>query len=76
MGLNKKYTWAWLIWILLFGVIEYKALKDPRGGDTLTEHVRKLIGTTGGREWFQWLFRIGLAGFFAWAIPHFFSGAW
>ena len=76
MKLNKKYTVLWIVWILGFGVIEYSALKNKKPGDTLTAHVRKLVGTkTKGRNWENWIFRIGLVGFFAWIIPHFFTGA-
>lgn len=76
MKLNKKYTILWLIWIAGFGVIEYAALKNKKEGDTLTEHVRKLIGTkTEGRNWENWLARGVLAGGIIWAIPHFFTGA-
>jgi len=75
MSLNKKYTWLWAIWLVAFGVIEYAALKDKDKGDTLSEHVWKLIGTkTPGRNWENWIFRAGLVGLFAWLIPHFFTG--
>lgn len=76
MKLNSKYTWLWALWIAAFGVIEYAALKDKAEGDTLSEHVRKLIGTnTPGRNWENWIFRAGLLGLFAWLIPHFFTGS-
>jgi hypothetical protein len=76
MSLNKKYTWLWVIWVLAFGVIEYSALKNKGKGDTLTEHVRKLIGTgTAGRNWENWVARIVLAGGILWSIPHFFTGS-
>lgn len=76
MSLNKKYTWLWVIWLAAFGVIEYAALKNKKKGDTLTEHVRKLIGTnTPGRNWENWVFRVILGGGIIWAIPHFFTGA-
>lgn len=76
MALNKKYTWAWIAWVLLFGVIEYAALKDKREGDTLTEHVRQLIGTWGKKDLGNWIARVSLAGLFVWLVPHFFTGAW
>jgi len=76
MKLNKMYTVLWVIWILAFGVIEFAALKNKRSGDTLTEHIRKLIGTkTPGRNWENWVARIGLAGLLIWFVPHFFTGA-
>jgi hypothetical protein len=74
--MNTKYTWAWLIWLLAFGCIEYKAIKEDDGESTLTRHIWKLIGTnTPGRNWENWLARAGLVGFFIWLIPHFFTGA-
>ena len=75
MKLNRKYTTLWIVWVVAFGVIEYAALKNKDGGDTLSEHIWKLIGTnTPGRNWENWLARIVLAGGFVWVIPHFFTG--
>ncbi len=75
MKLNWKYTLGWILWIVGFGVLEYKALKDKREGDTLSEHVYKVIGTKAVKKsWVNWVFRIGLGGLFAWLIPHFFTG--
>ena len=77
MKLNSKYTVLWIIWIVAFGVIEYPALKNKDFGDTLTEHIWKLIGTnTPGRNWENWLARIVLVGGFIWVIPHFFLKLW
>ena len=73
--MNKKYTYAWIAWILMFGVIEFAAIQDKRNGDTLTEHVRAAIGTAGPREWFHWVGRVGLGVLFAWLVPHFFTGS-
>ena len=76
VSLDKKYTWLWILWIVAFGIIEYAALKDKDKGDTLSEHVRKLIGTeTPGRNWENWIGRVALAGLFCWLIPHFFTGS-
>jgi len=56
MKLNPKYTWLWIIWIAAFGVIEFAALRDKAEGDTLSEHIRVLIGTKSpGRNWENWL---------------------
>lgn len=75
MKLNRKYTYLWIVWLAAFGVIEWAALKDQRKGDTLSEHFWKLMGTkTPGRNWKHWLFRGGVGVFFAWIIPHFFTG--
>jgi len=76
MKLNPKYTWLWIIWIAAFGVIEFAALRDKAEGDTLSEHIRVLIGTKSpGRNWENWLFRIGLGGLLVWFVPHFFTGS-
>ncbi len=75
MKLNSKYTWAWFIWLLAFGAIEFAAIQDKRKGDTLSEHVWKLIGTkTENKSTRQWIFRLGLLGLFAWLISHFMTG--
>ena len=75
MKLNKKYTLAWILWIIGFGVIEYSALKNKEKGDTLSEHVWKVAGTkTKTKSALNWIIRIGLGGLFAWLIPHFFTG--
>lgn len=76
MKLNSKYTVLWVIWLVAFGVIEYKALQNKDEGDTLSEHVWKMIGTnTPGRNWENWLARVGLGGFFVWIIVHFYTAA-
>ena len=75
MQLNGKYTWMWAIWILAFGAIEWSAIKDRDTGDTLSEHIWKLVGTkTQDRNWYHWIWRLGLLALFAWLIPHFFTG--
>ena len=75
MKLNGKYTWGWVLWILGFLGLEYAAIKDKRKGDTLSEHVWAVIGTKhkGKKTALMWVARIGLAGLFAWLIPHFFT---
>ena len=74
-NLNWKYSLGWLIWILGFGVLEYRAIKDKDKGDTLSEHVWSVVGTkTAKKHWVNWVFRIGLGGLFAWLIPHFATG--
>lgn len=76
MKLDKKYTILWVVWLLAFGVIEYAALKDKEEGRSLSSHIWELIGTnTPGRNWKHWTFRVGLGGFFAWLIVHFYTGS-
>lgn len=75
MKLNKKYTIAWILWMVGFLAIEYSALKDKRKGDTLSEHVWATIGTkTKTKTALMWGARIGLGVLFAWLVPHFFAG--
>jgi len=76
MKLDKKYTIGWILWVLGFLGLEYAALKNRRRGDTLSEHVKAVIGTnTKTRTAAMWAARIGLAGLIVWLIPHFFTGA-
>lgn len=73
--MNWKYTIGWIVWILGFGVLEYKAIKDKRPGDTLSEHVWEAIGTKDkSPSAINWICRITLGLGFAWLIPHFFTG--
>lgn len=74
MKLNWKYSIAWIIWILGFGIIEYKALQNKKEGDTLSEHIWWAMDTKGeGPSWINWAVRGVLAGGFLWVIPHFFT---
>ena len=76
MKLRKKYGWAWILWVLAFGVIEFKAIVDDdkaKGDFTLSHYVRRLIGEKGVPASIErWLFRGGLAGLLLWLGPHFF----
>lgn len=73
--MNWKYSIGWIVWILGFGVLEYKALKDKKKGDTLSEHVWATIGQgQDSPSWINWTFRIILGVGFAWLVPHFFFG--
>ncbi len=75
--MNKKYTIAWILWALAFGVIEFAAIQDKREGDTLSEHWRKLIGTgkDGRRNVVNWVARGGTLVLLLWLIPHLLTGA-
>ena len=77
MKLRKKYAWAWILWVLAFGVIEWRAIVDDDKEDedfTLSHYVRRLLGRNKAATVGNWLFRIGLGGLFAWLIPHFYLG--
>ena len=62
---RRFYPAAWIALFALGGVVEVLALIDPGNMDTLTEHVRFILGI----HWTLWLG--GLAAAF-WAIKHFF----
>ena len=75
MKLRKKYAWAWILWVIGFGVIEFKAITDDDKADgdfTLSHYVRRLIGEKGAGGIERWLFRGGLIGLLLWLGPHFF----
>ena len=40
----SAYTLGWIIWFLIFAVIEGKALANSRDNDTLSEHVWAFAG--------------------------------
>ena len=76
MKLRKKYSWAWILWVLAFGVIEWRAIVDDdlaEGDFTLSHYVRRLLGKNKPATVGNWIFRIGLTGFFTWVIPHFYE---
>ena len=77
MKLRKKYRWAWIVWVLAFGVIEWRAIVDDdkaEGDFTLSHYVRRLLGKNKVATGANWIFRVGLGVFFAWIIPHFYLG--
>ena len=72
----NKYSWLWGLWILLFGVIEWKAITNKKDGDTLSEHVWKLMGKREYQKQGLWLlWRIIVGGGLIWLILHFFGSA-
>ncbi len=70
------YSWLWIAWAAMFCIVEYFAITNGVPGDTLSEQVWKLIGTSadGSRTVANWIWRGGLLALFAWLIPHFFTG--
>jgi len=79
MKLRGKYAWAWILWVLGFAVIEYRAIIDDdkaEGDFTLSHYTRRLLGKDVDAKLKHWAFRLGLGGFFVWIIPHFYSFLW
>jgi len=76
MKLRKKYAWAWILWVVGFGVIEFKAIVDDdkaEGDFTLSHFTRRLLASKKGMKagpW-HWAFRAFLLGLFTWLVPHF-----
>lgn len=77
MKLNWKYTLGWIVWIIGFGLLEYRAIKNKKPGDTLSAHVWSVIGTgSDSPSVLNWITRGVLAVGFGWLIPHFYLGWW
>ena len=75
MKLNSRYTMLWVVWLLAFGAIEWSAIKDVRQGDTLSEHIWKIIGTKAAqKQTWHWFLRIGVLALLVWLIVHFMTG--
>lgn len=71
---ETTFKWLWIAWLLMFGIIEFIAVRRELGGDTFSEFVWWIIGSGDDqRDVWRWAARIGLAGLFAWLIPHFFT---
>jgi hypothetical protein len=67
------YTFAWLVWLGLFGVIEGFALMRKEKGDTLSEHIWSWFSVKGKGSMWR-LRRFSLLAFLAWLVAHFLSG--
>jgi hypothetical protein len=63
------WTVLWLLWGLIFAVVEGAALANDKKGDTLSEHLRRWfrVDTHLGRT--AWLVFSALF-FIVWFIPH------
>ena len=67
MALRRKYGWAWILWLLAFGVIEYTAIKNDGVGEgdfTLSHYTRRLTSSS-------WIFRVFVTVLLAWLPGHF-----
>ena len=69
MKLRVRYAWAWIAWVVMFIVLETKAILDDSkedGNFTLSHFVRRLAARS-------WTFRIFIAGILIWltAFNHF-----
>lgn len=70
-----SFTVAWIIWGLMFAVIEGAALFNKRKGDTLSEHVWKWGGIRGKPRGYKQR-RFALLTFLTWLMVHFLTGGW
>ena len=73
--LNWKYTIAWVIWILAFGIIEAIAVIDKKKGDTLSEHIWKWFAID-NKEPFYKFKRLTLVTFLVWFAIHILTRGW
>ncbi len=62
--MQRKYTVAWFIWILWFILVEGRAIKDKKKGDTLSEHVWLVLQATPLLKWLTAAGLVWLAGHF------------
>jgi len=66
------FTWAWIIWIGWFVIVEGIAIYQKDKGDTLSEHVWALFKIRDQDGWHPR--RIILAGFMVWLLVHMVAG--
>jgi hypothetical protein len=64
----SNWTFAWIIWIAEFIIIEGTALLNDRDNDTLSEHLRLWFRTDVKIGRTVWLLVSGI--FFGWFIVH------
>lgn len=86
------WTIGWLLWIAAFFVLETPAVLNSRRLDTLSEHLwwwfgfqreprsvvdaEKLMERERKQPWHLWPRRMAAIFFFAWFVPHVFTGGW
>ena len=67
MALRRKFAWAWILWVVAFGVIEYISIKNDGVGEgnfTLSHYARRLAKSS-------WIFRVFITVLLAWLPGHF-----
>lgn len=62
------WTVAWLLWGLMFALIEGAALANDRREDTLSEHFQRWFNVRTHKGRTAWVIVSGV--FFAWFVPH------
>lgn len=66
------WTVAWVLWLVMFAVIEGAALVNKNRGDTLSEHIWKWFQIRESRQWN--VRRWALAIFLVWLLVHMVAG--
>lgn len=77
--MNDPYKIAWVLWVLIFVVVEGMALRNKRKEDTLSENMRILFGTERkprGSSRFVKLRRLVLLAGLAWFTVHILTPGW
>lgn len=75
------WAWAWICWGAAFLVLEGIALARKQHGDTLSEHVWRLLDVRNPKtgvalEWHVRLRRSVLVMGLAWLVVHLLTGGW
>jgi hypothetical protein len=75
------WAWAWICWSALFLGLETAALVRKDKGDTLSEHVWRLLDVTNRNRgaalaWHVRLRRSVLVMGLAWLVVHLLTGGW
>ena len=73
--LNWKYTVAWVVWILVFVVIEAVAIADKKKGDTLSEHLWAWFDIKDAEKFYK-LKRFAFVSALVWFVMHILTGGW
>lgn len=66
------WTVAWVLWLVMFAVIEIPALLNKRSDDTLSETIWAWFKIRESRQWN--IRRFALAGFLVWLLVHMVAG--
>jgi hypothetical protein len=68
----EAFFLSWLAWGLIFGTMEWYALRTKVAGDTLSDQV--WLGTKSKSFWWKVFWRVSIAVFLSWLMAHFLFG--
>lgn len=74
---RSPFTWAWIVWVLFFVVVEGIALFRPALGDTFSEHWWKVFYVRRAAPlWLRVLLTVVQLTFGVWLVGHLAFGWW